>query len=192
MQLTKNFLFLIIALLVLAAGFLAWKISFKNNPSATTPNPTINTTPMKITSPAFLDNQSIPQKYTCDGDGINPPLEFSNVPKGAKSLALTVRDPDAPMGTWTHWTVWNIDPAITSIAENFIPTGAVQGQTSSGQNIYGGPCPPSGTHHYIFTLYALSGKPSIPSYTQVDDLLKAIQPLVISQAELVGLYSRNK
>lgn len=147
---------------------------------------------MKITSQAFLDNQNIPVKYTCDGDSINPPLEFTDVPKTAKSLALIMEDPDAPNGTWFHWLVWNISPDVSHIAENSVPAGAVQGQGSSGQNVYGGPCPPSGTHHYIFTLYALDTKLTIPSYSTADKLQQAMQGHIISQAQLTGLYSRSK
>src|SRR3989338_10824520 len=110
---------------------------------------------MNITSSAFKEGESMPAIYTCEGRNINPPLRFGNVPSTAVSLALIVDDPDAPMGTWVHWTMWNIDPAITEIGENSVPAGAVQGLTSSNKNAYGGPCPPSGTHRYFFKLYAL-------------------------------------
>lgn len=145
---------------------------------------------MEIISPVFLNNQNIPGKYTCDGDGVNPPLEFKDVSKEAMSLALIMDDPDAPAGTWVHWTLWNIDPSTTSIGENSVPPKAIAGQTSSGQNIYGGPCPPSGAHRYFFKLYALDTKLSLSSFSLKEDLEKAMQGHVIRQAELVGLYSR--
>ena len=149
---------------------------------------------MQITSPAFINNQNIPSKYTCDGDGVNPPLEFKDVPKEAVSLALIVDDPDAPIpppaGGWVHWTLWNMDPATTAITENSVPPKAIAGQTSSGQNVYGGPCPPSGTHRYFFKLYALDSKLSLSSFSLKEDLEKSMQGHVIMQAELVGLYSR--
>ncbi|HLB95795.1 MAG TPA: YbhB/YbcL family Raf kinase inhibitor-like protein [Patescibacteria group bacterium] len=85
---------------------------------------------MKILSSAFLHHQLIPAKYTCDGENINPPLAFADVPEGAKSLVLIMDDPDAPMGTWVHWVVWNINPKATNIAENSIPEGGIQGQTN--------------------------------------------------------------
>ena len=170
-----------------------------------------NQIPMKITSSVFEDQGTIPPKYTCDGDGVNPPLSFFEVPKAAKTLALIVDDPDAPSGTWVHWLLWNIAPEINQVAENSAPQGATQGQGSSGQNVYGGPCPPaspdplrpqseasasrggpSGTHHYIFKLYALDAKLSIPSYSTSADLEKAMQGHIIGQAQLVGLYSRGK
>lgn len=147
---------------------------------------------MQITSSAFLDQQAIPSKYTCDGDGVNPPLEFKNIPPLAKTLALIVDDPDAPAGTWTHWTLWNMASSTPGVAENSVPQGAVQGKTSSGQNSYGGPCPPSGTHRYFFKLFALDEKLHLPSYSTVDKLVEAIQGHILDQAQLVGLYSRSK
>lgn len=165
---------------------------------------------MQIISSVFENNQNILSKYTCDGDGVNPPLEFKDVPKEAVSLALIVDDPDAPSfakaspvakamedksedkpaGTWVHWTLWNIDPNTTSIGENSVPPKTIAGQTSSGQNIYGGPCPPSGTHRYFFKLYALDSKLSLSSFSLKEDLEKSMQGHIIQQAELVGLYSR--
>lgn len=144
---------------------------------------------MEITSPQFGDNQNIPKDYTCDGQDINPPLEFNNLPQNTQSLALIMDDPDATT-TWVHWLLWNIDPSVNSISENSVPSGAVQGKTSSGQNAYGGPCPPSGIHHYHFTLYALDAKLDLPTYSQKADLEKAMADYIIAQAELVGLYSR--
>ncbi len=173
----------------------------------------VNTQTMTITSLQFSDNQNIPAKYTCDGDNISPPLQFSDVPAEAKSLVLIVDDPDAPVGTWTHWVMWNIAEDIHQLAENSAPVGAMQGKTSSGQNVYGGPCPPSvdssmatttatttqeeagpppGTHRYFFKLYALDSKLSIPSYSQKQDLEKAMEGHIIEKAELVGLYTRSK
>jgi Raf kinase inhibitor-like YbhB/YbcL family protein len=152
---------------------------------------TINTTtPMTITSSAFLDNQAIPKQYTCDGIGINPPLQFSNVPSEAKSLALLVEDPDAPTGTWIHWLMWNISASTTQISENSVPQGAIQGQGSSGQNVYGAPCPPSGIHHYIFNVYALDTELELPSYSTAENLQTAMQGHIISQAQIIGIYGR--
>ena len=111
---------------------------------------------------------------------------------------LLVEDPDAPTGTWFHWLMWNIPPAVNQIAENSVPQGAAQGQGSSGQNVYGAPCPPSptpgsgqaGIHHYIFTVYALDSKLQLPSYSTAQNFQSAIQGHVISQAQLTGLYGR--
>ena len=185
----KQFIFLFIILCIILAGGFWW---LNSRPALPSKSPvTTQIDPMQIISPAFLNNQNIPSKYTCDGEGINPPLEFKEIPPNAQSLVLIVDDPDAPNGTWVHWTLWNIDPATISIAENSVPPKAIAGQTSSGQNIYGGPCPPSGTHRYFFKLYALDSKLSVTSFSFKEDLEKAMQGHIISQAELVGLYSRR-
>lgn len=183
---------LILILLIAALGGAAWYFRFyKKTPAANVNQQTQKEADMLIQSPAFGNNQDIPVKYTCDSDGVNPPLEFKDVPKEAESLVLIMDDPDATIGTWTHWTLWNIDPSTASIPENSVPQKAVVGQGSSGQNVYGGPCPPSGTHHYHFKLYALNSKLSIPSYSDVKALNQAMQGLIISQAELIGLYGRK-
>lgn len=145
---------------------------------------------MTISSPAFKANQSIPAKYTCDGDGVNPPLQFSGVPAQAKSLALIVDDPDAPSGDWTHWLVWNINPETAGIAEGSTPREATEGTTSFGSTGYGGPCPPSGQHHYRFTLYALDSKLDLPTRTTGDGLKQAMQGHIVGQAEVIGVYGR--
>src|SRR3989304_9638033 len=118
---------------------------------------------MKIQSPSFENNQSIPSKFTCDGENINPPLEFLDIPENTKSLVLIMDDPDAPMGLWVHWTVWNIDPATSGIPENQKFEGAMEGMTSSGKTGYGGPCPPDKEHRYFFKLYALDTTLSLDS-----------------------------
>ena len=145
---------------------------------------------MKLTSPAFQHHQRIPVKYTCDAQDINPPLQIAEAPEGAQSLALIMDDPDAPRGTWVHWTVWNIDPTTTEIAENSVPAGAVQGMTDFRRPGYGGPCPPSGTHRYFFKLYALDSKLTLPTKTDKKALEKAMEDHILARAELVGLYSR--
>lgn len=146
---------------------------------------------MKIESPAFQHNQPLPAKFTCDGQNINPPLVFSEVPVETKSLVLIMDDPDAPMGTWVHWTVWNISPQIKEIAENSLPPGAVEGITSFGKPGYGGPCPPSGTHRYFFKLYALDTTLTLEPSTDKQTLEKALEGHLLAQAELIGLYSRG-
>ena len=145
---------------------------------------------MKIQSPVFGNNQSIPSKYTCDGENINPPIEFVDVPPEAKSLALIMDDPDAPSGLWVHWTVWNISPSTKGIAENSRFEGAVEGMTSSGKTGYGGPCPPDREHRYFFKLYALDSMLSLDSSAKKEELEAAMEGHIISSAELVGLYNR--
>lgn len=146
---------------------------------------------MKIESPSFQNNKSIPKKYACDGEGVNPPLVFVDVRAKAKSLVLVVHDPDAPRGTWVHWTLWNIPPQTREIHENRVPEGAVEGLTDFGRPGYGGPCPPLGTHHYFFKLYALDTILIIPASTRAGDLEKAMSGHILDQAELIGLYSRG-
>lgn len=147
---------------------------------------------MRIASPAFGHNQNIPAKYTCDGENVNPVLEIAEVPEDAKSLALIMDDPDAPRGTWVHWTLWNIDPSTRQIDENSVPAGAAEGTTSFGKPGYGGPCPPSGTHRYFFKLYALDQMLDLPASTDKSGLENAVQGHVLGQAEFIGLYSREK
>ncbi|MBD3208190.1 MAG: YbhB/YbcL family Raf kinase inhibitor-like protein [Candidatus Nealsonbacteria bacterium] len=146
---------------------------------------------MKITSPAFEKNGEIPEKYTCDGEDVNPPLEISGTPETAKSLVLIVDDPDAPMGTWDHWLVWNINPGISKIEEDSLPKGAVQGTNDFGKNPYGGPCPPSGTHHYHFKIYALDKSLDLEASANKSNLEKEMDGHILDWAELVATYQRE-
>ncbi len=145
---------------------------------------------MKIISSAFEDKQMIPPKYTCDGENINPPLQISNIPTETQSLALIVDDPDAPSGDWIHWLVWNINPAIKLITEDKSPQGAIQGTNDFNKQNYGGPCPPSGIHHYQFKIYALDTLLNLPSSSRKKDLEKAMENHILDKALIVGLYQR--
>ncbi len=144
-----------------------------------------------IASPAFDNGQPIPPRFTADGADISPPLVISGVPEGARSLALIMDDPDAPMGTWVHWVVWNIPPETRRIEEGNLPPGAVEGRNSWGRNAYGGPAPPSGTHRYVFKLYALDGRLDLPDETDKAALLRAMEGHILAQAQLMGTYSRR-
>ncbi len=146
---------------------------------------------MKIESPAFKHNEYIDAKYTCQGKNINPELIFSDVPKTAKSLVLIMDDPDAPMGTWVHWTVWNIDPKMTKISENSSPKSALEGITDFKKPGYGGPCPPSGVHRYFFKLYALDSKLNLTTSSKKSDIEKAMEKHILDKAELIGLYTKK-
>lgn len=145
---------------------------------------------MQIISPAFENNEKIPVKYTCDGENISPPLKISGVPAGAKSLLLIMDDPDSPAGTWVHWTAWNLKPRDQLIEENALPAGSTEGLTSFGNNGYGGPCPPSGTHRYFFKIYALDCEIGHPVSAQKSDLEAAMKGHIIQSAELIGIYKR--
>lgn len=153
--------------------------------------PMKETASMKIESPAFAHEQSIPSQYTCDGKNSAPDLLISGAPENAKSLVLIMDDPDAPKGTWVHWTMWNIDPKTATIGGGEVPQGAVEGVTSFGKPGYGGPCPPSGTHRYFFKLYALDIMLELEPFADKEELEEAMTGNVLAHAELIGLYSRK-
>ena len=146
---------------------------------------------MKITSSAFQEGGNIPSKFSCDGADTSPPLQISDVPSAAKSLVLIVDDPDAPSGLFTHWTVWNIPPQTSSIAEGSTPKG-MQGTNDFGKSGYGGPCPPSGTHRYYFKIFALDRELDLPFGAKRGQLDAAMKGHVIAQGELMGRYLRKK
>ena len=151
---------------------------------------------IKITSSVFEDNGLIPAKYTCDGADISPPLRWEGVPEGTRSIALICDDPDAPMGTWVHWVLFNLPAETKELAEN-VPTdgtltnGAKQGITDFGRTGYGGPCPPGGTHRYFFKIYALDTEIDLTPSATKNDLLKAIEGHILGQGQLVGKYKRQ-
>lgn len=142
---------------------------------------------LSVTSAAFKENEMIPAKYTCIGEDINPEISISGIPQEAKSLALIMDDPDAPSGDFVHWVMWNI-PTDGKIVENSAP--GVQGLNGMDENKYKGPCPPSGTHHYHFKVYALDAKLELPKETDKQSLLKAMEGHVLSSGELVGLFKK--
>lgn len=142
---------------------------------------------MKVTSSAFKENETIPIQYTGDGQDINPPLRIEGIPKTARSLALIVDDPDAPRGTWLHWLVFDI-PVRDHIDEDSVP--GTQGMNDFRKTDYGGPAPPSGTHHYHFRVYALDRKLDLPEEVSRKHVEDAMRGHILEQAELVGVYSR--
>ena len=145
---------------------------------------------MKLTSPEFKNGSNIPSKFTCEGEDINPTLLIDDIPAGTKSLALIVDDPDAPVKTWVHWVVYDIDPAIKIIRENSIP--GKQGINDFRRKDWGGPCPPSGTHRYYFKLYALdTALPELGAPTKMA-LEKAMEGHVLAKAELQGTYQKKR
>ena len=144
---------------------------------------------LSVSSPVFENNKLIPAKYTCDGDDVNPPLTIDGLSKETKSLVLIVDDPDAPMGTWDHWVVWNILPT-SKIEENTVP--GTEGLNTFRRHSYGGPCPPSGTHRYFFKVSALDAMLTLSSNATKKDVEKAMNGHVIAKGELVGLYSRSR
>lgn len=150
---------------------------------------------MRITSPAFNEGEAIPAKYTCDGDNISPPLEWSDVPEGTLYFALICDDPDAPVGVWDHWLLFNLPAAHHGLEEQisseFDPfPGSAHGLNSWKQACYGGPCPPSGTHRYYFKLYALDARINLKPGATKADILRAMDGHILAQARLMGTYAR--
>jgi len=146
---------------------------------------------LKISSPIVEDGGQIPRKYTCDGVNVNPTLKIENIPIKTNSLALVFDDVDGPRGSYVHWILWNIDPGTKEIKENSIPKGAVQGRNDFKKNNYGGPCPPSRAHRYLFKIYALDVRLNLNPNSTKTDLEKAMKGHVIAQAQLVGVYKRK-
>jgi Raf kinase inhibitor-like YbhB/YbcL family protein len=156
---------------------------------------------MKIESSAFAHNGDIPQRFTCDGQDLSPPLTWSGVPEDAKSLVLIVDDPDAPdpkapKTTWVHWVLYNIPASASGLPEGVssaaLPAGTAEGINDWKRTGYGGPCPPTGRHRYFHKLYALDTVlPGLNKPTKAQ-LEKAMQGHILAQAELIGLYQRGK
>lgn len=145
---------------------------------------------IKISSPEFEHNKEIPDKFGCKGKDINPELNIEGIPEETKSLVLIMDDPDAPVGTFTHWIAWNISPGVTTIEENSKPEQAIEGLNDFGKTGYGGPCPPSGTHRYFFKIYALDKKIDLEEGAKRQELEKQMQEHIITKGELIGLYSK--
>ncbi len=152
---------------------------------------------MKLTSPAFVHGGEIPRKYTCDGDDVSPPLEWTGVPSQARSLALIVDDPDAPdpaapKMVWVHWVLYNLPVEIDGLPEGAteLPAGTLEGINDWHRTGYGGPCPPVGEHRYFFKLYALDAiLPDMEKPTK-EELLRMMEGHILSEAVLMGTYRR--
>jgi Raf kinase inhibitor-like YbhB/YbcL family protein len=145
---------------------------------------------MSLSSPAFQDGSLIPEKYTCEGQDISPPLIWSDIPHETGSLALIVDDPDAPLGTWVHWVVFNLPSDLTELTEASTIPG-VQGLNDFKTNQYGGPCPPGGSQHrYYFKLYALDTTLDLDSSANKKDLVQAMDGHILDRAEIMGTFSR--
>jgi len=152
---------------------------------------------LTVTSPAFEQDGIIPSRYTCDGKDISPAISWSGAPEGTKSFVLISDDPDAPMGTWVHWIVYNIPGNVTELTEavesqEVLDDGIMQGVSSWKRIGYGGPCPPSGTHRYFFKVYALDCTLAIkPKDANKKEVLKAMKGHIIAYGELIGNYKRQ-
>lgn len=146
---------------------------------------------LEISTEDFGPCERIPARFTADGRNISPELRIAAVPEAARSLVLIVEDPDAPNGTFTHWLLWNIHPGTSVIERGKTPRGAVTGQNDFGTRSYRGPDPPSGTHRYIFRLYALDVPLILPPGADRDHLVAAMKGRILADAELRGYYDRR-
>jgi hypothetical protein len=150
---------------------------------------------MKLSSPAVLEGALIPVQYTCAGDDFSPPLTWSDIPPGAKTLALIIDDPDAPVGTWMHWVVFNLPVSAAGLPQGIkdekqLAGGGTQGTNSWRRIGYGGPCPPSGTHRYFFKLYALDTTLSLGNNITAKDLQGAMKGHILAEAQFMGRFKR--
>ena len=151
---------------------------------------------IQVTSTAFHEGSLIPAKYTCDGENISPPLAWTSVPRGTKSLALIADDPDAPMGTFVHWVMYDIPATERKLGENIprektLTNGRRQGVNGSKKIGYTGPCPPSGTHRYYFKLYALDKMLELQPGATKQQVLDAMKGHILGQGQLMGKYKRK-
>ncbi|RJQ52745.1 MAG: YbhB/YbcL family Raf kinase inhibitor-like protein [Actinobacteria bacterium] len=145
---------------------------------------------MRISSPEFEHEGTLPSRYTCDGEGMSPPLVIEDVPVTAESLVLISDDPDAVSGTFVHWTVWNVDPHARHIEEDSVPPGALEGANSASNTGYHPPCPPTGSHRYFFKLYALDTSLDLPAGAGISDLESAMEGHMIDKSEIYARYRR--
>ena len=147
---------------------------------------------ISLTSPAFTAGGTIPERFSCDGDDVSPPLRWTGVPDDARELALLVEDPDAPGGTFVHWALFKVKPGREGIAVAEVPAGAREGENSSGDAGYAGPCPPKGDapHHYEFVLYALSSPIDLENGAAAADVRAAVKDGAMARGRLVGRFGR--
>jgi Raf kinase inhibitor-like YbhB/YbcL family protein len=143
-----------------------------------------------LESSAFENAQAIPGRHSCEGEDVSPPLRWTDVPEGARSLALIVDDPDAPAGVFTHWVAWGLDPAGEGLGEG--EPAPREGRNDFGTTGYRGPCPPPGhgRHRYVFRLYALDTELEVPAGGAKAELQQAMEGHVLTTAEFVGTYER--
>ena len=163
--------------------------------SETSPEAIESSLPFELISTAFEQGEPIPAKYSCNGEDISPSLAWGDPPEGTQSLALTMDDPDAPVGTWDHWILFNISPDVRELPEGMKAgmklegVAPVFGKNSWGRSDYGGPCPPSGTHRYFFKLYALDTTLSLDQNADKTQVLAAMEGHILAKTELMGTFS---
>ena len=155
-----------------------------------------NAMDLQLTSPAFQEGKDIPSRFTCDGEDLSPALQWSDPPEGTESFALIMDDPDAPVGTWDHWIVFDLPASARGLPDGVpggesLPDGGTHGKNSWGRTEYGGPCPPGGTHRYFFKLYALDTRLGLDPGAGKKSLLAALEGHVLAQGQLMGTYRRR-
>ena len=170
-------------------------------PQSATPTeaaePSPASAPLRLTSTAFDEGEAIAEKYTCDGEDVSPPLNWTGLPEETLSVALIVDDPDAPGGTWVHWVLYSLPPDVTELPEGVSTTertgeGAINGESDFGDLGYGGPCPPRGDpHRYFFKLYALDSALDLGPGEEKEELLQAMEGHIIAETSLMGTYKRQ-
>jgi Raf kinase inhibitor-like YbhB/YbcL family protein len=163
-------------------------LASRNSASAQS-SPTPPPAKITVTSSAFQTGGMMAAQFTCKGANINPPLVIQGVPDGTQSLALIVDDPDAPGALFTHWLIWNVDPAAKQIGERSLPAGAIQGLNDFGTARYSGPCPSSGTHRYFFRVFALDGMLELKSGAKRIEVDKAMAGHILARGELMARFS---
>lgn len=203
-DLTKNNRFELVLFSIILIGAAIW--AYFNTPKDISPDTVqigeqktimVKKEGLQFSSPAFIDNETIPTEFTCDGQSVSPQLLIDKVPEKTKTLALIMEDPDAPRGTFVHWVMWNISPQTTEIPQGGVPEKAVVGTNGAGKVGYVGPCPPasakdgpSGIHRYFFKLYALEIEVGLDSKGTVKDVEAMMSGHILDQATLVGRYGR--
>ncbi len=145
---------------------------------------------LTVSSAAFADQADIPTEYTCDGEEESPPLRWSKVPDGTRSIAILVDDPDAPQGNFTHWVITGLPPTTRHIDAGALPKGAIEGTNGAGKTGWVGPCPPKGKHHYVFRVFALDT--ALSKVLDRTELKEAIDGHILASGKLVGLYRKQR
>ena len=185
----------LLVLLVLVAAVGCAQPRARQETLSSTPAPQTSDGSIKLTSTAFKEGEPIPRQYTCNGVNVSPSLEWSGVPKSAKTLVIIADDPDAPSGTWVHWVLYNLPADNIGMVENLPATdelraGGFQGKNDFGKIGYGGPCPPSGTHRYFFKIYALDSELPLKAGATKAEVEKAMEGHVVAQGQLMGTYRK--
>ena len=186
---------LVVLTLIISISVACGNRSQSKSPTSVAETATPNKNEIKVTSVAFQEGQAIPRQYTCDGINVSPPLEWSGVPKSAKTIAIIADDPDAPAGTWVHWVLYNLPADNIGVVENVPSTetlkaGGFQGKNDFGKIGYGGPCPPSGAHRYFFKVYALDNELPLTAAATKAELENAMSGHIVLQGQLIGTYRR--